>query len=199
MPDSPSDTPLTGGCSCSYVRYKVNAAPFVIHCCHCHECQRLTGSAFVINYLVESSHIVLENEAQRPVSVRTPSTSGYGQLIQRCPKCQVALWSYYGGSGPLVAFLRTGTLDLQFQGKIVPDVHIFTKTKVPWLRLPEDKPSFEEFYSYDEYWSKESLERRRAIQPAVKKWREKQEKFCDGQAETLDEAAVTKMLADVKL
>jgi hypothetical protein len=153
----------------------------------------------VINYMVETSNIVLENESNKPISVRTPSTSGHGQLIQRCPKCQVALWSYYGGFGPVVAFLRAGTLDLEFQARAVPHIHIYTRTKAPWFKLPEDKPTFEEFYSYDEYWSKESLARREAAKPLAKKWRQRKEKFWYGQAEVVGEDNVRDMMASLKL
>lgn len=180
-------TPLTGGCTCSHVRYKVLAKPLIVNCCHCHECQRLTGSAYAINYVVETSNIVLENQENKPIGVRTPSTSGKGQLIMRCPKCQVALWSYYGGMGPVVAFLRAGTVDLQLQDRALPDVHIFTKSKAPWVELSKDAQAYAEFYRLEDHWSEEALARREAMKPMVEAWKAKNPKFWFGVAEVMGE------------
>jgi hypothetical protein len=90
-------------------------------------------------------------------------------------------------------------MDLEFQSAAVPDVHIFTKTKAPWITLPTDKPAFEEFYSYDEYWSRESLARREAAKPLAKKWKEKKERFWYGQTEVVGEEKMTEMMASLKL
>ena len=114
----------------------------VVHCCHCRDCQRETGSAFVINAIVERAAIELI--AGRPELVMTPSNSGKGQEVARCPTCHVALWSHYGRAGRLAAFVRAGTL--ADPDAVSPHVHIFTRTKLPWVRLPEDVPAFDIFY-----------------------------------------------------
>jgi len=149
---------LTGGCDCGTVRYRLASAPLFVNCCHCRWCQRETGSAFAINAMIETERIELVGS--RPEIVHTPSASGQGQRIARCPVCRIALWSHYGGSGDIVAFLRVGTLD--DPDACPPDAHIFTASKRPWVVLPAGVPTFREYYDRDELWPAASLERRRA-------------------------------------
>lgn len=133
---------LEGGCTCGKVRYRLKREPMITHCCHCTWCQRETGSAFVVNTLIETSEIELLGAA--PVIVDTPSLSGKGQLIARCPHCHVAVWSHYPTAREAAAFVRAGTLDNK--QAIAPDVHIFTSTKASWVGLADGKPAFAEFY-----------------------------------------------------
>ena len=148
---------MQGGCDCGGVRYRMKATPIIVHCCHCRWCQRETGSGFVINAVVETGYLDVTGER---VMVDTPSASGNGQKIARCPTCHVALWSHYGRPGTSLAFVRAGTLD--DPSAITPDVHIYTSTKLPWVRLPEGAQVFDEFYDVPKVWSAEGLARARA-------------------------------------
>lgn len=147
--------PLQGGCACGAVRYQLETAPLFVHCCHCTWCQRETGSAFVLNAMIEADRVTLLKG--EPVCIDTPSASGKGQKIWRCPHCQVALWSNYAGAGEKVKFVRVGTLD--HADALPPDIHIFTSTKQPWVHLPEDLPIMLEYYNRKELWPTSSLER----------------------------------------
>lgn len=147
-----------GGCSCSAVRYRLTATPIFVNCCHCSWCQRETGSAFVLNALVETDRVVLL--AGAPVSIDTPSASGRGQKIVRCPQCHIALWSHYSGAGQGIAFLRVGTLDSP--GLFPPDIHIYTSTRLPWVTLPAGARAVPEYYDAKTIWPTVSLERFRA-------------------------------------
>lgn len=149
-----------GGCTCRQVRYRLTSRSMFVHCCHCRWCQRETGSAFVMNAMIEADRV--EMLAGDVEVVDTPSNSGKGQKISRCPTCHVALWSNYFGAGPKVRFVRVGTLD--DPDAMPPDVHIFTASKQPWVILPKDKPVVSEFYDRETTWPKESLERRAALQ-----------------------------------
>jgi hypothetical protein len=148
-----------GGCTCRAVRYRLMRRPLIVHCCHCHWCQRETGSAFAINAMIESSALELLCGTAEYVS--TPSASGKGQSIARCPACRIALWSHYSGLGAAVSFVRVGTLD-EAQ-RLPPDVHIFTDSKQPWVVLPAGARVFGEYYKSREVWSAESLARREAL------------------------------------
>jgi len=150
--------PLQGGCDCRAVRYRMLTAPLFVHCCHCTWCQRETGSAFVLNALIEADRVELRQG--RVEVVDTPSSSGKGQKISRCPACRIALWSVYPGAGPLFRFVRTGTLDEAWRLK--PDIHIFASTKLPWVILPPDVPAMPEYYDRERYWPPQSLARRQA-------------------------------------
>jgi len=148
---------MEGGCTCRSVRYRVAAPSMMTHCCHCRWCQRETGSAFVINAIVETSALEVTGQTEM---VDTPSQSGNGQKIVRCPLCRVALWSHYSQGGPKLAFVRVGTLD--DPDAVPPDVHIYVASKQPWVRLPEGARSFAEFYNVREVWPPEALARAQA-------------------------------------
>jgi hypothetical protein len=144
-----------GGCSCGAVRYRLTSEPLVVHCCHCLNCQRQTGSAFVINLLIERDRVELLGE--EPETVDVPRDDGSMQRVYRCPSCRVAVWSEY--TYPWIWFVRGGTLDEP--RSIVPDVHIFTRSRVDWVTLPAGAPAFDVFYDIQELWRPESLERAR--------------------------------------
>ena len=146
-----------GGCACGAVRYRLTSDPLFTHCCHCLNCQRQTGSAFVINLLIEADRVELL--AGAPQAVEVPRDDGSKQRISRCPTCQVAVYSDYGR--PEVLFVRAGTLDQP--GSVTPDVHIFTKSKLSWVTLPESVPAFEVYYDRKALWPAASLERIDAI------------------------------------
>jgi hypothetical protein len=145
--------PREGGCSCGAVRYRLASDPLIVHCCHCLNCQRQTGSAFVINLLLEADRVELL--AGEPQSVDVPRDDGSTQRISRCPDCQVAVYSDYGR--PEILFVRGGTLD--DPAAIEPDVHIFTRSKLPWVTLPESVSAVEVYYDRNELWPAESLQR----------------------------------------
>ena len=149
---------LEGSCSCRAVRYRLRTAPMFVHCCHCTLCQKQTGGAFVINALIETDRIELL--AGAPQAVSMPTESGRPHDVYRCPTCLVAVWSDYGRR-PSLRFLRVATLDEPHA--IQPDVHIYVRSKVPWVRLPEDARAFEVYYDMQKEWPAESLARRRAI------------------------------------
>jgi len=149
-----------GGCACGAVRYRLASEPLFVHCCHCLNCQRQTGSAFVVNLLIEADRVELVAGEPQPVDV--PRDDGSAQRIHRCPACQVAVYSDYGRSE--VLFVRGGTLD-DPKG-LTPDVHIYTKSKVAWLVLPEGAPAFDEYYDSKTLWPADRLERLRAVLPS---------------------------------
>ena len=144
---------LSGGCACGSIRYQLLAQPMFVHCCHCDDCQRSTGSAFVLNAIIETHAIkVLRG---KPVAVPVPRKNG-SHDIHRCAKCQTAVWSDYGNK-PNIRFVRVGTLDKP--GALEPDVHIYTHTKAKWLKLPKKTPAFRNYYKTSKLWPKASLKR----------------------------------------
>ena len=150
------DSGLEGGCSCGAVRYRLSSEPLFVHCCHCLNCQRQTGSAFVINVLIEADRVEMLSGELTAVDV--PRDDGSSQRIFRCPACQVAVFSNY--TRPEVHFVRGGTLD--DPASVAPDVHIYTRSKLPWVTLPEGVPSFEAYYESKTLWPADRLERLRA-------------------------------------
>lgn len=149
---------LAGRCACGAVRFRMRTAPLFVHCCHCLDCQRQTGGAFVLNALIETARIELV--AGAPVRAEVPTDSGRPHGIYRCPTCGVAVWSEYGGVAAL-RFVRVGTLERP--SLLAPDVHIYTRSKQPWVVLPDGVPAFEAYYDSAKLWPPASLERRRAL------------------------------------
>jgi hypothetical protein len=156
--------PLEGGCDCRHIRYRMLTAPLFVHCCHCRWCQRESGAAFALNAMIEADRVQLLGA--EPELVDTPSASGAGQKIARCPHCRVAVWSNYAGGGAAVRFVRVGTLDLP--DHLPPDIHIYTSTKQPWVVLPPGAAAVPEFYELDKYWPPASLERRNRLRAQAK-------------------------------
>jgi hypothetical protein len=155
-----TDTTLTGSCFCGSVRYRLTRSPMFVNCCHCRDCQKQTGGAFAINALIERSCIELQAGSIEPVRTTAKTDSGRPHDIYRCPDCETALWSDYGRRGVMV-FVRVATLD---QGHdLAPDVHIFTRSKLPWVVLPTGARSFENYYDMKQEWPAASLARRKAI------------------------------------
>lgn len=162
----PTDTarfPIDGGCDCRAVRYRMLTAPLVVHCCHCRWCQRESGASFALNAMIEADRVL--NLGTPPELVPTPSDSGLGQQVARCPHCRVAVWSHYAGSGPVTRFVRVGTLDRP--DDCPPDVHIFTASRQPWVLLPPGVPAFAEYYEREAVWSAAALARREALLPQI--------------------------------
>ena len=138
----------------------------IVHCCHCRWCQRESGASFALNAMIETDRIT--GLAAEPERVATPSHSGRGQEIARCRACRIALWSHYAGAGPVLAFVRVGTLDNP--DALPPDIHIFTESKQPWVVLPPDVPAVPAYYDRQQYWSEDSLRRRQAILPLIEEY-----------------------------
>ncbi|KAF1814570.1 glutathione-dependent formaldehyde-activating, GFA [Eremomyces bilateralis CBS 781.70] len=150
--------PLLGGCGCGRIRYAIEVEPLTVHCCHCTFCMRETGSSYAVNILKAPAALATAttSETIEPIPMLIPSFSGLGQTIFRCPNCYVAVWSHYAGADSLVSFIRAGTLDRK--DVIVPELHIYTSTKQPWVILPDGAQAFEEFYDWRKVWKAESRE-----------------------------------------
>jgi hypothetical protein len=107
--------------------------------------------------LIEADRVELLTGDPEPVDV--PRDDGNTQRIFRCPTCQVAVFSEYGR--PEVRFVRAGTLDVP--SAVTPDVHIYTRSKVPWIALPDSVPAFDVYYDSKILWPEASLARLRAV------------------------------------
>jgi len=145
---------FTGRCGCGAVTYQMKTPPMFVHCCHCRECQRQTGAAYVLNAIIETERVEFEGPVTEHV-LATPS--GKGQIITRCRDCGVAVFSSYMVRLGKLRYVRVGTLDNPDQ--CPPDVQIFTSSKQSWVPLSKGIPSLEDFYKFDEVWPKEALNR----------------------------------------
>jgi hypothetical protein len=151
---------LEGGCACGAIRYTLTQAPMIVHACHCRDCQRLSGSAFALNLWIEREFV--EPSGAEPVAVPVPpGSSGKAHDVFACSQCGTKLWHKYHAAPGDTVLLCAGTLDDSSQ--VTPDVHIFTRSKAPWLELPKGARVFETYYKVDEVWPPESLVRWRRL------------------------------------
>lgn len=151
---------LEGGCSCKAVRYKLTASPLIVHACHCRDCQRISGSAFVINIWIEKEFV--QTSGAIPKSFLLEGGGGRNHEVFFCRKCGAYVWSRYHRAPGDALFVRAGTLDKP--EAVTPDVHVYTRSKLPWLEIPRGVPAFESMYKIEEVWSAESKERLRRSQ-----------------------------------
>jgi len=144
-----------GGCACSAVRFRLTSEPMFVHCCHCTECQRLTGSAFAVNALIEADRVHLLRGTPRARVV--PTEMGRTRTIYRCPDCGVGLWSQHPDLGERVALVHTGTLD---EGRrLAPQAHCFAQSRQPWVTLPPGAYVADAHYELEACWPVASLQR----------------------------------------
>jgi hypothetical protein len=153
MLDAKTVAPLTGGCACGNVRYRMESPPILVHGCHCRYCQRMSGSAFAVNAMIEANCVTSIGEGG-PEAIHTPSALPAGQKIHRCPRCFVALWSNHSQLGDAIVHVCVGTLDEA--DHLSPDVHCFTATKHPWVTLPDGVPAFAGDYDAAKVWTAEA-------------------------------------------
>lgn len=147
-----------GGCGCNAVRFRVTSKPIFVHCCHCRECQRISGTAFALNAIIEADRVeLLSGEL---ISAVVPTPSGAGQNIFRCATCMTAVWSNYGSVGDAIHFVRVGALDNP--EKVPADIHIYIESKQPWVQIPKDIVTALQYYDRETIWPERSLARRRA-------------------------------------
>ncbi|MBT4486127.1 MAG: GFA family protein [Rhodospirillaceae bacterium] len=149
-------TSVEGGCACGTVRFALRAAPLVVHACHCTDCQRLTGSAFAINAWIEKDQVALLSGELASFAF---TDAGRDNSVHFCPRCGTYIWTEYR---PGFWFVRVGALD--DPKAFAPDVHIFTRSKQPWLELSGDVPVFDAYYDRNLVWRPESLARFQVIE-----------------------------------
>jgi len=133
------ELPLTGGCQCGKLRYEIAEAPRLVYSCHCTACQKMTSSAFSMGVIVTEEAFRLT--AGEP-HLAAPRTADSGRVSNRwiCRDCG----SWLTGSprlGGMFRSVRAGTLD--DTSWLKPTAHIWTRSKQPWITLPEGDGCFE--------------------------------------------------------
>ena len=131
------DLPLTGGCQCGQVRYRINAAPYVFYLCHCTECQRHTSSAFGESLRIKGSDLEVAGELK---TYRRMSESGKTREGHFCPDCGVRI--VHGTQGSDMVNIKAGTLDDATW--LVPAGHIWTRSKQRFVAIGDDELQYEQ-------------------------------------------------------
>lgn len=135
--------PLTGGCICGAIRYAITHEPLDVYACHCTQCQRITSSAFSIGVVVPDDAFRVTGGQAREAPGGT-ADSGRAKTRFVCPDCGTWL---YGKARPgttfrgMIRVVRGGTLD--DTGGLRPSTHYWTRSKQPWVVLPDGVARFE--------------------------------------------------------
>ena len=130
--------PLVGGCQCASLRYELTAPPLMLYACHCANCQKQTGSAFVLSTAILEDALTFTGEPPaRTAWVSDAGTQRYGLYCKHCG-CRVA-----NGQEPTIGVLslRAGTFD--DKRWVRPAAHIWTKSAQKWIKFEDDDLLFE--------------------------------------------------------
>lgn len=150
-----SDQSLQGGCACGDIRYTLLDRPMIVQACHCLDCQKQSGSAFVINMWIEADKVSVTGEQMAKVELK--GGSGKPHDVFFCARCGTTLMSRYHAAPGRNYFVRAGTLDNP--SAVTPQAHIHTSSKLPWLKLDDNIPVFTGFYNLKAFWPQASIDR----------------------------------------
>ena len=127
----------TGSCQCGQVSYQVESDPLMTYACHCHDCQKRTGSAFSMGAVFAITALKLNGKLS---AWKRVSDDGNTNTRHSCSQCGNII---YGVStvSPTTMNLQVGTLNRTQD--IKPDVHIWTKSAQAWVNIPVGDLSYD--------------------------------------------------------
>ena len=127
--------PLTGGCFCGRVRYRIEAALRAGRSCHCSRCRKaFSGAGSAYAEIEPGSFSWVGGEDNLTAFESTP---GWGLCF--CRTCGTTLCGTHEGKVHGVAL---GTVDGDPGVRI--EMHIFVGSKAPWDHIGGGAPQFTE-------------------------------------------------------
>ena len=140
---------LAGGCQCGAVRYTAQPSmPSHIYACHCTECQSQTGSACAVHQWMQPHDLKIEGQL---IEGRRTKADGATLSIFGCPNCLSRIYSQ-NSLRPQLITLRAGTRD--DSSTITPEFHMWTRSKQPWIAIPEGALALETQAQSIQEWTK---------------------------------------------
>ena len=124
------ELPQLGGCACGQVRYRLQAAPLLAYACHCHGCQKRSGSAFALTLVLRSADLETAGAVE---ALRMSSPSGREIEHGLCPECRYRLFARAPQALDFMS-LRAGTLD--DASWVSPVVQTWAESAIPWAVIP---------------------------------------------------------------
>lgn len=129
---------IAGGCRCGACRYTIDREQLpASYACHCHICQRWSGSAFSQQVIVGEAELRVTG----PVVVYEKVTEDRTSVQRICGECHSRLYNT-NTRRPGVAVVRAGTLDRSEE--LACRAHIFTNYKQAWVTVDPDVPQWGE-------------------------------------------------------
>jgi hypothetical protein len=125
---------FTGACLCGAFRFEARGAPIAVNHCHCAQCQRVSGAAMLTwATWPRASLRILRGEA-------ADFESSPGVKRSFCARCGSTLFWRREGRRPEEIDIAAGTIDQA--DALVPQDHIFVKTRRPWMPLCDGLPAY---------------------------------------------------------
>lgn len=128
---------MTGRCNCGAVTWRIDGAPLAVAACHCTNCRAQSGAAYSVNIVAKSREVTLEG----PFKTFEDKTTASGQPVMRqfCGECGSPIRSVITAN-PAVVAIKAGTADEA--GSFAPTIHVWTQSKLSWVEIPGNVPSF---------------------------------------------------------
>ncbi len=121
----------TGGCVCGAVRYTVRPSiRFKLYACHCTDCQKRAGTSFSLQQTILMSDFEIDGDM---IEGGFTQPSGARARLFACPVCHSRIYGI-NDTRPGIAIIRAGTFD--HNASLIPDVHVWTRSKQPWIVIP---------------------------------------------------------------
>ncbi len=129
---------ISGRCLCGHIKYEYWGELSPASYCHCPDCRKETGSAFVVTIRFEEKYfkITTGNNTKSYTKIADD-----GDHISRnfCPNCGSQIFAQ-PHSYPGYIWIRAGTLD--DPGLVKPAHQSWTKTKVDWAEISKEIKSY---------------------------------------------------------
>ena len=125
---------LTGGCLCGQVRYEARGPAVNVRACHCRICQKVTGASFYARAVFPREAVSRTGETRRVAVPDRPWRLA-------CAACGSPMFVQPRGDAPFIAI---SLASLDDPDALAPDMHIWTSSKLAWLRLADGLPQYPE-------------------------------------------------------
>ncbi|WP_348550676.1 GFA family protein [Acidithiobacillus sp.] len=124
----------SGGCLCGGISYSVDIEPVFTGNCHCKDCQRSSGSAFIPAMIFPEKDVVISGEARW-----FESQADSGNINKRgfCQNCGSQLFARFSHM-PEKPGIKAGTLNDSLD--YVPRLDFYVGSAAPWDFMNPELP-----------------------------------------------------------
>jgi hypothetical protein len=124
---------IRGGCLCGTVRYEATGQPYNVTHCHCIDCRRSSGAAFVTWVSFKRREFRFTHGEPRLIAWSN-------RLRSFCPACGTSLTFMTSNEADEVD-VTVCTFD--HPEEIAPADHTWVEDRLPWIHLADRLPTYE--------------------------------------------------------
>ncbi len=126
-----TEFPISGGCLCGAVRFRVTAEPVATYYCHCRMCRRATGAP-----VYAGATVPIEGFAFTKGEPAFYQSSAIGVRLF-CGTCGGYLGARHPVDPKLMDFNLAGLDDPE---AIKPNCHVWTSSRIGWFEVADSLP-----------------------------------------------------------